>query len=102
MVDAYLKALDNTAKKTIFLLADGTLSSQQVDIETGLEPNVTTALAKNAAGDHENAETRKHELDLARNAARGPIWVEVAKWVLIGAGWFLAAGFGIKVFSSGG
>lgn len=101
MVDEFLEAIANFDKKTLFLIDEGVMTPQQVGIETDLEQEKTGVLVKAEIGDREIKEQREHELALARIEARGPIWVEAVKWVLLGAGWFLAAGFGIKVLSSG-
>jgi len=102
MVDGYLKALEAKDKKTVFLLAENTLVPQQVGIETQLESDITQALSKIAAADIENAETREHELELARIGARGPVWVKVVEYAAIAVGWLLATAFGFKLFGGTG
>ncbi len=91
MVDAYLAAQDNVSKEKVFLLADETVVPLQVGIETDLEPKVYTALSKIKRADIENEEKRAHDIRQAEINARGPIWAEVAKWLLGVAGWLLVA-----------
>ena len=94
MVDAFLAALEKIDNKKIFLLAEGTMTPRQVGIETDLKPNVTQGLAKIKRKDIENAETREHEIKVAKIGARGPLWVKILEW----GGWIvLAILFGAKI-----
>lgn len=102
LVDEFLEAVAKFDKKTLLLLDENVMTPQQVGIETDLEQEQTGVLVKAEIGDREIKEQREHELELARIEARGPIWVEGVKWVLLGAGWAAAVIVGLVKIGNGG
>ena len=102
LVKEFLEAIENAEDKTVFALADGTMSPQDYEIQTDLEANKTQALSKVEKWERENKKTQEHQVRLAKINARGPVWVKITGYIAMGIGWLLAAVFGVKVFSGGG
>lgn len=99
-VKEFLEAISKVEKKSLFLLAGGTMSPREVGIKTDLKPDAEKVLVNAEIGDRKIAEDREHELELARISALGPMWAVVAKYVAVFIGGLVLGGlalFGIRV-----
>lgn len=108
-IDKFVVSIKKLDDNKLAVLLKGAVAPEQLGVGTSLKSEVYMVLVEAEAGERQNERAaldrdadHQRELEKARIAARGPIWVVVVKWVLLGAGWIVAAVVGLVKVGSGG